>query len=94
MPWPADLPAPPSSWVPLSSDPPKPYTHHFSLDVRYRDALWRLLRATEEKVTAVGFNGHKWIVYPNLRFRGQGTVDRARQRCGPEGYAPRRVEED
>jgi hypothetical protein len=94
VPWPADIPAPPSSWEPLRQAIEKPHMLHYSVDIQYKDALWRLMRRAEVEGKAVGFNGHRWIVYPNLRFRGEGTIDRARHRCGNWGMPEARVEDD
>jgi hypothetical protein len=92
VPWPADIPAPPTDWKPLPFE--KPHMHHFSVDIRYRDALLRLMRTAEHEGKRIGFNGYDWIVYPQLRYCGEGTIDRARHRCGNWGMPRSLVEED
>jgi hypothetical protein len=92
VPWPADIPAPPSSWAPLPFE--KPHMLHYSVGIQYWPALLRLMRRAEAEGKAIGFNGHRWIVYPNLRFRGEGTIDRARHRCGNWGMPHLRVEDE
>jgi hypothetical protein len=82
VPWPPDIPAPPAQFTPRETAPGDPGYDSYVVDVKYRDAMTRLMTAVADGHTGVGFNGHKWTVYPVPRYRGQNAIDRIVSDCG------------
>ena len=77
LPWPSDVPAPPSTVVPEQYGPYAPKSYNHVIPAKYRPQVEKLIHAMDsaDPPRAMLLNGHKWTVVPRWLWPGYAVVE-------------------
>lgn len=77
VPWPADVPAPPTNVVPEEYGPYSPKSYNHVISARFRPQIDKLIRMmnSSSPARAMLLNGHKWTVVPRWLWPGYHVVE-------------------
>jgi hypothetical protein len=93
LPWPTEVPAPPTSVVPEEYGPYSPKSYRYVISARFRPQIDKLIRMmnSADPPRAVLLNGHRWTVVPRSLWQGYRLVEDV-MRCAHRNLRSRPIE--
>ena len=81
VPWPGSVPPPARDLVPAEREPGDPISYSHAVSTDHLPAMRSILAGLDGQ-TAIAFNGHRWSVAVEPRYRGQAVIDYVRRCAG------------